>query len=145
MVGPKRTSIRRLLSPRRPGFQHPSLPHPGRRLFSFPTHHSRLDLPVALPTGEAGRSSARQCHELKLPGGAEGWLRSPEARPLDRPCRARGNRWEMRDSGGRFRFFLSNGFFAIVFLEGFHWFLVCMHYWSLSAMYVLLFPSRCGE
>jgi hypothetical protein len=27
----------------------------------FPTHHNRLDpLPVALPTGEAGRSSARQ-------------------------------------------------------------------------------------
>jgi hypothetical protein len=43
-----------------------------------------LDRPVALPTGEAGRSSARQSHDLRLPGRAEGLLRPPEARPLDR-------------------------------------------------------------
>jgi hypothetical protein len=38
------------------------LQHPPRlHAVLLPTHHDRLDhLPVALPTGEAGRSSARQ-------------------------------------------------------------------------------------
>jgi hypothetical protein len=41
-------------------------------LFFFsPTHHNLSDLPVALPKGEAGKSSAPQCHELRLPGRAE--------------------------------------------------------------------------
>jgi hypothetical protein len=52
------------------------------RFFSHPPRP--LDLPVALPTGEAGRSSARQSHDLRLPGPAKGWLGPPEARPPDR-------------------------------------------------------------
>jgi hypothetical protein len=52
-----------------PGFPHfedpPDLQHRvlvfASSLFFLPTHYNRLDpLPVALPTGEAGRSSARQ-------------------------------------------------------------------------------------
>jgi hypothetical protein len=65
-------------------------------LFFSPTHRNRLDhFPVALHTGEAGRSSARLSHDLRLPGRAEGCLRPPEARA----CRARGKLQKMLDSG----------------------------------------------
>jgi hypothetical protein len=67
-------------------------------LFFSPTHRNRRDhFPVALHTGEAGRSSARLSHDsdLRLPGRAEGCLRPPEARP----CRARGKLQKTLDSG----------------------------------------------
>jgi hypothetical protein len=87
-----------LRDPSTPKGSRSSSPAPRLRpsLFFSPTHRNRLDhLPVARPTGEAGRSSARQSHDLRLPGRAEGWLRPPEARP----CRARGKLQKTLDSG----------------------------------------------
>jgi hypothetical protein len=49
----------------------------------FPTHHDRSDRTVASLTGEDGRCSSPQCHDFRLPGRTEGWLRPPEARISD--------------------------------------------------------------
>jgi hypothetical protein len=64
--GPIKGSLLRAARPFRP----PDLQHPPRLHLAvlLPAHHDRLDhLPVALPTGEAGRSSARQ-PEVPGPG-----------------------------------------------------------------------------
>jgi hypothetical protein len=120
---------------------------PRSSLFS-PTHRNRLDhLPVALPTGEAGRSSARQRHDLRLPGRAEGWLRPPEARP----CRARGKLRKRLIQDGRFCFC---DCFACTMVLLVRWFclwlcfamvLLCYGFLRFLLVICTLDAPRCGE